>query len=88
MAEKTVSEIRRRLNGMKDSDLLTRKKSVTEVRQIIEDCKLDMSSQAMDQLLLEYSKMLIQCFADPSEKVREISIDIYVELVSRYHHLT
>lgn len=82
-SSKAASHIRRQLNVMKDPDVVKRKDAVVSVQELLQSFKVDMSSQAMEELLLEYSKMLIQSFADPSEKIRELSVEIYSEMIAR-----
>lgn len=82
-AMKIISRIRRLLNTLKENDLQVRKRAIQEVKDTLDEFKLDMDSTDMESILLEFSKILLQCFADPSEKIREASIQIYLELLAR-----
>jgi len=40
------------------------------------------------KIMKEFSKGLLKCFSDPSEKIREISVKIIQELISRCEDMT
>ena len=82
-SKKVVLTIKRQLNILKENDIVQRKKAIFEVEQMLDQNKVNMKSGDMEEILREFSKMLIQCFSDHSEKIRETSIRIYSELISR-----
>ena len=87
-AKKVLSHVRRQLNILKEGDLIARKKAIEEVRSVIEEYKIEMNAEEMEEILLEFSKILLNCFSDQSEKIREVSIQIYTELVARCQNPT
>lgn len=81
--KKVLSMMKRQFNILKEGDVQTRKAAILEVQQLLQKYKVDMRYSDMEEILLEFSKILLQCFSDKSEKIRETSVAIYSELISR-----
>jgi hypothetical protein len=82
-ARRVIIFIRRQLNILKEGELLSRKSAISEVKRAIEKYKIDMDETEYEEIMSEFSKTIIQCFSDPAEKVRESSVQVYVELWGR-----
>ncbi len=87
-SKKVLLNIKRQLNILKESDMARRKSAIFEVKLTLDENKVNMRPRDMEGLLLEFSKMLLQCFADESEKIRETSVTIFTELVARAEDVT
>lgn len=80
---RVLTSIRRSFNILREGEIVARKKAIDDIKTIFDEYKTEMVNGEMVQLLLEFSKMLLSCFSDTSEKIRENSIKIYGELIAR-----
>ena len=86
-ARRVIIFIRRQLNILKEGELLSRKSAISEVKRAIEKYKIDLDETEYEEIMSEFSKTIIQCFSDPAEKVRESSVQVYVELWGRQQNV-
>ena len=50
---------------------------------LIEEAKYDLNETLIQRLLSEFGSTLLECFSAQKEKVRELAIELYEELMSR-----
>lgn len=80
---KVLTSLRRLFNILREGEMVARKEAIDEIKVLFDEYKTEMVNGEMLEILLEFSKMLLNCFSDQSEKIRENSIKIYSELISR-----
>lgn len=78
-----LSQFNRQFNLLKEASLPQRKAAIEKVHELLEDWKVDLDFEEMEKLHQLCSKNLLQCFSDDSQRVRELSIQIYKTLISR-----
>lgn len=78
MADELLTAVRRDINCLADNSKMTRKRAVINLRKATVDAKV--KPEVLQILLEAMLKPLIKLFADPAEKVRELSIGLITEI--------
>lgn len=85
--KKIISQLRRQFKILKEGNLVERKNSIVEIEEYINEYKLDLETFEMEDIMIEFSKSLLEAFSDSSDKVREISIRVMKTLISRVENI-
>ena len=80
---KILSHLRRQFNILQQGTLVERKAAIKEIEEYLNEWKVDLEDDEMDNIMVEFSKILLQSFSDPSDLIRETSIRILREILSR-----
>lgn len=81
--KKILSQLKRQFQILKEGNIQERKKVISEIENYINEYKLDLESFEMEDILLEFSKNLLEAFSDNIDKVRETSIRLMRVILSR-----
>ena len=86
--QKMLSDLKRQFKILTTSQSVLEKKSaMKEIEDYLEEYKLDLEPNELDIIMKQFSKDLLQAFSDKSDKIRETSIKIYTDLLSRMDNL-
>lgn len=80
---KILSHLRRQFNILQQGTIPERKAAIKEIKEYLNEWKVDLEYEEMDNIMLEFSKILLASFSDPSDMIRETSIQILREILSR-----
>ena len=75
--------MRRQFNILNGQELIERKRAMDQIHSYVNENKIDFESVGSQKIMQEFCKALLVCFTDQSEKIRETSVKIVQELISR-----
>lgn len=81
--KKILSQLRRQFKMLNEGNEIQRRKVIKEIESYIDDYKLDLEGFEMEDILIEFSKNLLEAFSDKIDKVRETSIKVLCVIISR-----
>lgn len=83
-----LAYLKRQFNILNSEELVERKNAISEIFTYINEKKIDLENLGSQKIMLEFSKSLLKTFSDKSEKIRETSVRIVQELISRCEDMT
>ncbi|EAS03936.2 kinase domain protein (macronuclear) [Tetrahymena thermophila SB210] len=78
-----ISYLKRNFNTLNDQVLGARKKAILNIYEKLSESQFAISGMVSQQIMVKFNKQLLQCFSDRAEKIREYSIKIISELLSK-----